>query len=788
MLTIFRHLRYALRVLTRAPAFSLTVILTLALGIGANSAVFSALDAVVLRPLPFPNGERLMRITQVRDDRPSLVAPVRIADWDRLNSTFDGIASYTVEDVADTTGALPEMARRATVTPRFFDVWGIAPALGRGFADEDHRGTPSGVVVSDRYWRTRLAADPNVLEKEIRIGDAPRRIVGVMPASFLFPDRGTDLWVPAAVDAPFAQRRDLAWYPGIGRLKPGVTIAAARADLAAVQARLGETYPETDARIGVELEPFKNGIVAGARGSLWLLFAAGALLLLIACTNVATLLLTRGAERRREISVRLALGASSSSVAAQWLAEAAVLATAGAALGLFVAAAIAAGLRALGGNVPRLDEIALDGRMVLYTLGAVAVVTLLCGLLPAVRAARAGLVANHGHGARVSGRHSLHWSLAGLQVALSVALLVGAGLLIRSFEELSRVDAGFERASILTFRLNSSFADAAATSAFQARVAAALEALRALPGVEAAATATFMPGVPTAYESEFELSSAGVPPETRILAEERVASPGYFATLGIPLAQGALCRETGGEVMVNQRFVDLYFGGGAAVGAQIGRSQPFPGRVTIAGVVGSSLERGLDRAPAPTVYFCANWGNPNSFFLVRARGEPAALVQGVRLKLKELEPLRAVFDIAPLDEQIDDAFADNRMRTVVLASFAATALALACLGLYGTLSYILSLRRREVGLRMAVGARGGDIAAQFVVKTLRVVALACAGGLALSFALARLLSGMLFGVSPTDLRTMSTVVAIVVAVGALAALVPAVRAARIEPMRVLREE
>jgi hypothetical protein len=273
-----------------------------------------------------------------------------------------------------------------------------------------------------------------------------------------------------------------------------------------------------------------------------------------------------------------------------------------------------------------------------------------------------------------------------------------------------------------------------------------------------------------------------------MLAEERAASSGYFATMGIPLTQGALCRNTGGEVMVNQRFVDLYLGGATAIGAQIVRSQPFPAMGTISGVVGSARERGLDRAPAPTVYFCANWANPNSFFLVRARGDPTAIVQDVRLKLRELEPLRAVYNIAPLDAQIDDAFADNRMRTAVLVSFAATALALACLGLYGTLSYVVSLRRREVGLRMAVGALRSDIAAQFVGKTLRVLAIACVAGLALSFAFGRLLSGMLIGVSPTDPGTLVGVVAIVIGVGVLAALVPAARAALVDPMRVLREE
>jgi hypothetical protein len=336
--------------------------------------------------------------------------------------------------------------------------------------------------------------------------------------------------------------------------------------------------------------------------------------------------------------------------------------------------------------------------------------------------------------------------------------------------------------------LNSSFVEANPGNAFQQRVATTFEELRALPRVEGAATASGLPGVPTTYEVEFEMPSAGVSPDTRMLAEERVTSSGYFATLGIPLAEGALCRDSGGEVMINQRFVDLYLGGAAPVGAQIVRNQPFPFNATIAGVVGSARERGLNSPPAPTVYFCSNWGNPNSFFLVRARGEPAAIIQDVRLKLRELEPTRAVYNVAPLDERIDDAFADNRMRTLVLVSFAVTALALACLGLYGTLNYVLSLRRREVGLRMAVGARRSDIAAQFVGRTVRVVAIACVAGVALSLAFARLLSGMLIGVSPTDLRTLVVVVALVIAVGVLSAVGPALRAARIEPMRVLRED
>ncbi|HVS22833.1 MAG TPA: ABC transporter permease [Gammaproteobacteria bacterium] len=794
---LVHNLRYACRSLFRSPGFTFTVVLTLALAIGANGAVFSALDAVLFKPLPFPNGDRLVRLTQsAGDGPPSGTAPIRVEDWNRLSSTFEAITGFYTEDVSDATGETPEMVRRATVAPRFTEVWGVAPVLGRGFSEEDHHGQPLTVLVSERYWRTRLGAEPNVIGRQLRIGTGTPRVIGVMPASFLFPDRQTDVWFPAPIDATYAQSRALSWYPAIGRLKPGATLDEARANLAVVQAQLGAQYPETDANLRVQVEPYKDGIVAGARGSLWLLFGAASLLLLIACTNIATLLLTRGAERRREVAVRLSLGARPARIAGQWLTETAVLATAGASGGLLLAKGATGALRALSSNVPRLDEIALDGRFVLYTIAAVAVVTLLCGMLPALRSARGVLAGEIARGSRaqVSTRQSLHWWLVGTQVALSVALLAGAGLLVRSIQELGRVDAGFERAHVLTFRVSAAFADMSGDNfpVFQQRYATTLEALAALPGVESTATTSWSPpGVPTAFEQEYELPAGRVSPDVRVLAEERTVSPSYFATLGIPLVEGALCRLGGGfgggDVLVNKSFLQRYGRGAELVGARIGRAQ-LPAGATITGVVGDVRERGLDQPPAPTVYFCNLAGSPTPFVLVRTRGDPDAVVATVRAKMKELEPLRAVFSIASLEEQIGDAFAENRLRTVVLALFAGAALALACLGLYGTLSYVVSLRRREVGLRLALGALQGHIVGQFVSKALRVVGVACVVGLALSFASARALQGMLFGVSATDPVTLAAVVGIVVGVGALAAFLPALRAARLDPMRTLREE
>jgi predicted permease len=793
---VLRNLRYAVRTLTRTPGFTAAVVLTLALGIGANTAVFSAINAVLLQPLPFPDGDRLMQLRQTQERTAETnIAPVRLEEWHRLNSTFEAITGHFMENVSETSGDLPEMVRRAFVTARFLDVWGVAPALGRGFTPDEHQtGGPSAVLISDRYWRRRFGADPNVAGKRVRIGSTFVPIAGVMPASFLFPDRDVDLWFPASLSHKLAQVRSATWYIGIGRLKPGVTPEQARSNLAAVQAQLGEQYPETDAKIGVEVTPLKETTISGVRQSLWLLFGAVSMLLLITCTNIAALLLSRAAQRQQEIAVRLSLGATRASVAAQVLTETGMLALAGSAVGLLVALGASAGFRSVTVNLPRVDEIALDGRILLYTLAIAVTVTFLCGLLPAIRTGRGGLAGASNEAARrqVSTRTSLQWALVGTQVALSVALLAGAGLLVRSFQELSRVDPGFESRRVLTFYMSGSWAETADYGRLVQRIDGTLETLRALPGVDAAATAIFLPGVPAHYESTFELVEGRSDTEARMAAESRFVSPEYFATMRIPLLAGERCgRQPLGsalDVVVNRTFANRYLAGRpAAVGLHLStEASSTPARIV--GIVGDARERGLDRDPGPVVYTCFSAPNPTPHFLVRTRGEPEALAQTVRLKMKELEPARAVYAIAPLEERIGDAFTQNRLRTVLLVLFALTALSLACVGLYGTLSYVVNLRRREVGLRLALGAARGDIIRHFLGQGLRVAGVACACGLVLSIAFTRALSGMLYGVSPSDPLTLTSVIAIVLVVATLAALVPATRAALVEPMRTLREE
>ena len=804
-----RNLRHAARNLGRAPGFSLTVIATLALGIGANTAVFSALDAVLLRPLPFPDADRLVRLWQKQQtSAETMIAPVRLEEWNRLNSTFSAITGYGVEDVSETSGDFPERVRRAFVTPRMLEVWGVAPALGRGFSPDEQRfGGPAAALVSDRYWRRRLGSSPEVLSRSVRIGGAPVPIVGVMPASFLFPDRDVDVWFPSPVDAPYAQSRQSTWYTGVGRLRRGVTLEQARADLSAVQARLAQEFPDSDRKIGVELRPLKQDLVGGIGRALWLLFGAVSVLLLIACTNIAALFVARGTSRRPEIVLRLSLGASRAAVAGLVLAETLLLGLVGGALGLLIARFATTAFRAVGVELPRMDEVVVDGRILLYCSLSTLAVALVSGLAPAVRAMRedAGLASGESGRTQVSGSQRLQWALVGGQVALSVTLLTGAALLVRSVHALARVEPGFDKSGVLSFRMSGSWSETADYPALVARMDRAIDALRALPGVEGAATTGWaLPGTPAQWEMSLALVEAGGDADRRMVADVRVVSPEYFATMRIPLLGGELCERRpvssrgapsrqGFDLMVNRAFAARYLADfPSALGLHLRayeegalEAASKPGRIV--GVVGDAREQGIDRVPVPTVYTCLSAPLPTPFFLVRTSGDPLAVAGAVRARMKELEPQRSVYDIAVLDARIDGAYALRRLLTLLLVAFSLSALALASVGLYGTLSYAVGLRRREVGLRMALGALRADIVRQFLGQGLRVVGLACAGGVGLALALRRAVAGLLYGVSATDTATLLGVVAMVAVVAVLASLAPALRAARLDPMRVLRE-
>ncbi len=795
---MFATLRYASRTLLRRPGFAGVAILTLALGIGANSAVFSAIDAVLLRPLPFPDADQLMLLEQYEPataNPPTPVAPTRLEDWQRLNGTFQAVTGYYADDISETSGDLPERLACAWVAPRFLQVWGVAPLLGRGFTPEEERfGGARVVVISERLWKRRWGSDADILGRSLRVGRQSYPIVGVMPASFLFPLGEVDVWSPSPVDAPYAQNRQATWFTVVGRVKPGVTPGEVQADLDRVQAGLGRAYPATDAALGVRVRPLKDVIVGGTGRSLWLLFAAVSLLLLIACTNIAALLLARAADRRQEVSIRYALGASRASIVGQLLAEALLLAVLGSAAGLLVAAGALRVLHLLGGSLPRMAEIRLDWMLVAYSLSCAAGATLVFGLLPALRTAGRPSGESLARQSRTMApaTHRLQWLLVGVQVALAVPLLFCAGLLIRSFDALGRVAPGFESDRVLTFRITGNWGETSDIKALWRRMDLTLESLRGLPGIEAAATTLVAPGVPFERPTEVRIVGGDAASDRPIVASTRVVSAGYFATMQIPLLAGQACpAESSTPVaLVNRRFAALYIPGSTPVGRHVEQvpANPFLSAARIIGVAADAREEGLHREPPAIVYWCHAAPVPAPLFLVRTRAEPMAMAETIRRRIREIEPRRSVYEVMPLEARLDGTFTENRLRTALLASFAAAAVALAAVGLYGTLSYLVTIRRREIGVRMAIGARRHDIASAFLRQAILVSLAGCSAGLLLAAATGRTVSGMLYGISPLDAPTFAGVLLLMIVTALVSSLWPAVRAASVDPMRVLREE
>ncbi len=791
------NLKAAWRFARRSPSFSIAIILILAFAIGANSAVFSAMDAVVLRPLPFPDADQLILLGQhdVKNrDANRFVAPVRLEDWNRMNSTFQSVSGYYLDDLSETSGPLPEKLTEAMVAPRFVRVMGVSPMLGRNFTPEEERwGGPAVVLISYRFWQRRFHGSPDALNQKIRFGGFSSSIVGVMPPSFAFPNRDVDLWSPSAPDAPFAQRRDSTWFTVVGRLKPGVTVAEASTDLATVQAQLGAQFPKTDHELIVQTTPLKETVVGGVRDSLWLLYGSVSLLLLIACSNIAALLLARTADREHEISVRFSLGASRAAIIAQLLAEVLALATAGSLLGLLLAAAAARAFHLLSNQLPRTEEITLNWRIVAYSLACGVATTMLCGLVPAIRGTRRQLAHSLAQTSRTQvSRHSpLQWTLVAVQIMLALTLLTGAGLLLRSLNELSHVSAGFEPSHVLTFQITGSWGETVDMKALVQRIDRTLDGLRSLPGVDAAATSGMLPGVPALYQFEFKVDGR-LDPNRKVLADSRYVSAGYFSTVQIPVLLGETCKQgsPSNDVVVNRSFADRYLPDTSPLGHQLqGASyNDFQPQGTIRGVVADAREEGLTAQPVPTVYSCFTAPNPFPNYLVRARGNPADMAETIRRRVHELEPSRSVYGIAPLQLHLDEVSFENRLRTFLLAAFAGSAVLLACIGIYGTLNYLARLRQREVGMRLALGALRHQILTRFLLQGLRVTALGCIAGIGLSLVATRFLDSMLYGVSALDLTTYAGALFLILLVAGSASLIPAWRASRIELLQVLREE
>ena len=799
------NVRAAIRFIRQAPGFAVTVISILAMGIGANSTVFSAIDAILLQPLPFPHAEELVRVHQrQRGDRlpEFFVAPARVEDWNRMNSTFASISGYYTGDATLLGGMYPEKITVAFVAPRFLAVWGVSPRIGRDFSEEEQKfGGPNAVLVTDRFWRDHLHADPFAIGKPIKLGETDYSVIGVMPESFRFPDRDVDVWEPNPVDAPYAQNRDATWFTVIGRMKEGVKLSKAQADLNTVQGQLSRQFPASDGKITVELQPLKQLVLGGVGKSLWLFYGSVSLLLLIACTNIAALLMARVAEREHEIAIRFSLGATRRAIVMQLLSEIFILAIIGSIAGLALAEVASHLFVLVAKELPRADEIRLNWGVVLYSLGCALIVTFAAGLIPALRGTQNKLSGSMSLASRtqVSGRNRAQWLLIGVQVSLAVMLLIASGLLLRSLKALALVKPGFEAEHVLTLRISAGWGETVNMGKLVSRIDHTLDVLRSLPGVDAAATASTIPGNSFAYPAEFHISEKSKELNEKLLADTRWVSTGYFASLQIPVLQGYGCRDEAPDsskgsaynhVVVNRSFAEKYFPGGGAIGYHVhtGVSSELMKSGEIIGIVGDAREEGLETAAQPTVYWCFSAPVPDPYFLIRVHGDPSAMKETLRKKMNELEPGRSVFGMMTLEDHLGERQAENRLRTILMTLFAGTAVALVSLGLYGTISYLGRTRRREVGLRLALGALPHQIVGKFVGQGLRVAAAGSLVGLVLGGLVTGFLKGMLYGVSAFDPVTYLAVFGVSLSIALAACLMPALRAVRVNPIETLRED
>jgi putative ABC transport system permease protein len=795
-----RALLTTYRSLFRRPAFFCAVVFTLTLGIGANSAIFSVVDAVLLKPLPYPNGDRLMALfeSNLRKRLPhETLAPVRIEEWNRMNQSFTAISGAYMENDAETSGELPEMLVTARVSPRFFSVLVTSPVIGRTFSpEEDLFNGPNAAVISERFWQRRFGADPAAIGRILRIGNSSFPLIGVMPDSARFPASNVDVWVPAKLPPGVMRARASRWESVIARLKEGVTMQSAQADLSAIQARLASDFPLTDANWSPVVEPLKEETVGGMRRSLWILFGAVCFVLLITCANVACLLLAQAHRREREIALRFSLGARRGQVIRQLLIEAFCLAIPGCLLALAVSFGVTSIFRRAAVFLPRADEIHLDWRIVAFTLSLSLVTAVLFGLIPALRSTRGEVAGRWAQAARtqVGGRHRIQRMLVSAQVALAIVLLVGSGLLIRSLARLGQVSLGFDPENVLAFRISASYGETNNRPQLAQRLNRTLETLQTIPGVTSAALSSGgLPGGGQAYISQFHIAGQDTETESKkVFADEELVTPDYFRLLRIPILSGSTCRinfdpKAQLTTLVDRSFADRYFPGENPIGHYVSEVS-YPAPLQIVGVTGDIRKHGFAHDPGPTVYWCGMPYNPGPDFLVKTNGDPLRVSEAVRQRIHAMDPNRAVYAVQRLSDYVSSTLTERRFQMVLLSSFAAMALLLAAIGLYGVTSFLVSLRTREIGLRAALGASPARIFAQILREGALTTATGVALGLAGAFVLTRFIANLLFGVAPTDPVTFVIVPLLLACVSGAALWLPAHRATSIDPMEALRQE
>jgi putative ABC transport system permease protein len=814
-----RELRLAARALLRRPAFTLVAVGTLALGSGAATTVFGVVNGVLLRPLPYPEPERLVSVSHTLAI--SGLSKVDQSDagfllYQRSATAFEGMGVHRISDVnlgaADGAGA-PERVAATGVSAGLFDVLRVAPLLGRGFlAAEDRPGGPRVVVLSERLWRRQFGADPRVVGRRVIVDGAPREVVGVMPARFQYPNARTELWFPLALDPARANPGSFN-YVSVARLKPGVAPSRAASELAGILPRVVDEFPSDvtrgmleQVRLRPAVAPLRDVLVGDVRRLLWILLGSAALLLLVACANAASLFLVRAEGAQREVAVRTALGAGRGAIVSRGLAEALLIAGAGGAVGVALALVAARLLRALpaGLDIPRLGEVSVDGRVVGFAVAVTAFATLAVSVLPLLRTRRlpvAVVLKDAGRSATAGARRQRARSaLVVAQVALALVLVAGSGLMARSFARLRDVRPGFDAERVLTLRValpRATYRDAAAVTQLYDRL---LAQVRALPGVTTAGLTTWVPLTSNHDDTTISVEDRPLPenvvPDLHYIA---YVSGELFSTMGIPLLAGrtfapADAARPSTDVIVTRAFAERYWKGSSPLGKRIRPFGPGPW-YTIVGVVGDVHLEALEKPAEDAVYFPIATPNGKAAYapgtialMVRTTGNPEALVAPVRRVVQRLDPALPTYDERPLRDVLSAAAARTRFVMLVLALASAVALTLGAVGVYGVMAYGVSLRQREIGVRMALGARPADVG-QMISR--HGVALAAAGvglGLAAALGVTRFLRGLLYDVSPTDPVTLGGTCAVLLLVALVASWLPARRAAAMDPVEALRRE
>ncbi len=799
MHSLWQDLRYSLRGLMKTPLFTLSVVFTLALSLGANTAVFSVINGVLLKPLPFPNAERLVTVresNQAKSYNQSSFSPGKFTDLAAQVESIEHLAAYYGEDYALTDNDLPEQVSGCLVTSDFFRVLGTLPAQGRIFETRDaESGAEPVVILSHNLWKKRFGANPEIIGKKISLSKQPYQVIGIMPASASFP-KYAEIWVPLVMSPGLQQDRYSRFLGVIGALKPEKTIDQAQAELTAIAARLEAQYPATDKGWSLNAIYTKELLTRDVQAALWTFFAAVGFVLLIACVNIASLLLNRAEDRRKEFAIRTALGASRWRTIQQMLVESLVLSVTGGVLGLGLAAWLLSWLvTQTAAPIPRLREVSLDLSVVGFTFGVTLAVALGFGLIPAIQGSIKNLnqwLKEGGEKGATAGRNWLRSGLVVVEIAFALVLLIGAGLMIRSLWNLQHVETGFQTTHIITGQLSLPWTRFQESAAFYDRV---LAQTSALPGVKSTSVVNFMPMVDASTPRKFEIEGRPLPPDEAAVSQFYTISPNWFQTLGIPVLQGRsfLPRDTAESqrvLVVNASFARHYFPNEDPIGKRINtgwKDQPL--WTEIVGVVGDIRHQDLETAPKPAAYASyvqSPW--PAMMLVVKTENDPKALVNSLRTAIASVDRAQPLFDIQTLDERVLKASAVQQFNMLVLTVFAGVALLLAAVGIYGVVAYSVGRRRREIGIRLALGAQKSHIFQMVLGYGLTLCATGMVLGLAGAFGLTRFVSSLLYAVSPTDQLTFVAISGVLLAVSLVACLVPVRRALNVDPVETLRTE